>query len=61
MVELVGRREFVTRWRDRALGLDDLSRLILADCVDSDLRAMAQAYLAARATLLEELENLGFE
>jgi hypothetical protein len=61
MAELVGRGQFVARWRDRALGLDDLARLVLADCVDLELRATAQAYLVARAALLEELENLGFE
>jgi hypothetical protein len=61
MVELVGKDQFVARWRDRELGLDDLARLVLSHCCDSELRALAEAYLAAKAGLLEELESLGFQ
>ena len=61
MVELVSKGQFVARWGDRELGLDDLARLALSHCCDVELRAMSQAYLAAKARLLEELENLGFE
>jgi hypothetical protein len=61
MVDLVSKGQFVARWSDRELGLDDLARLVLSHCCDIELRTMAEAYLAAKTRLLEEFENLGFE